>query len=169
MSRIVLTLIAAAIGLAASSSFAADSCPAPCLKLPTDSRYVSYQGPLPGGLNPILVGTLAKGKAKRVVVVEGAVHTQDLGTPLFLTIKVDVNGITMEPLVLGNGIYETDCTAGGSGMPWACTVSGTFWLDIDQNPSLNGVPLTVTLAAQNVAGAFLLSVNASVSIRLEKK
>jgi hypothetical protein len=116
-------------------------------------------------LTPILVGTLAKGKAKNVIVVEGSVFAPLIvPTPIDLIIDVDVNGIGMEP---SGGYSGMDCTAGGIGVPSRCTVTGTFWLDIDQNPSLNGVPLTVTLQAKNTVP--LVSVNASMSIRLEKK
>jgi len=163
MSRIALTLIAVALGFTASSSLAADSCPAPCLKLPTNSRYVSYYGSLPGGVTaPLVAGTLAKGKSKRAVAVEAAVYATQLGPgiPIILPLEVDVNGTSMEPYR-----YTEDCLAA----PFFCTVSGTFWLDIDQNPSLIGVPLVVTLHSSNEAGGFIFDARASMSIRLEKK
>jgi len=77
----------------------------------------------------------------------------------------------MEPFgAWERNLSETDCTPEGAECLGPVRVSGTYLVDIDQNPSLNGVPLTVTLAAQKRGGLhFLLSVNASMSIRLEKK
>ena len=167
--------------LAASSSLAADSCPAPCAKPPVTSRHVSTPGapiPLPG-FGPILSvsNALQKGKAKRVIVVDATLMA---GGPPFGPfhpfMQVDVNGILMEPTAglggfacgLGPGTIGTDCGNAGGAPAEVCTVTSTFWLDIDQNPSLIGVPLNVTLTGGDCHGFPGMAV-ASMAIRLQKK
>src|SRR5207249_705950 len=65
-------------------------------------------------------------------------------------IWVDVNGIAMEPSPAGPAFAAiTDCASvdggGDAEGRFSCTITGTWWIDIDVNPGLIGVPLAVTL------------------------
>ena len=163
------------IALAAPPIWAADSCPAGCPVAPANSHYVSTPGPIPNPAfaGPILAATLKKGKKKRVVVVEASVSTAGLapGAPVAIALTPHVNGIFMEPL--GGFGAIADC---GSAFlapvppPFACTVTGSFWLDVDANPVLINAPLTVTLLGGDPFGPGVgIPIIATMSVRLEKK
>jgi len=169
---------------AASVASAADSCPAPCTKVPSNSRYVSVGGtplpPFPGAALPGMVATLKKGKPKRVVVVEAMMKTgvASPGFPVTLNMFPDVNGVLMEPDASGGvggpGPLE-DCGGFGINPPaFSCTLTGTWWLDLDAAEAANpGVfinqPLAVTLRGGDFAGMGLIPVDVTMSVRLEKK
>jgi hypothetical protein len=161
--------------LAAPPLWAADSCPGGCPIPPANSHFVSTPGPVPVPPAPaaFLVATLKKGKKKRVVAVEAVVTTSIFApaAPTSLSMFGDVNGILMEPTGSPLGITE-DCygfVPGAPPPPGSCTVSGTFWLDIDANPALINVPLTVTLFVGEFGVPTGVPVIASMSVRLEKK
>ncbi len=162
MKRKKWSMMVACLSFAAApASYAADSCVAPCLKPPANTRHVSIIGnyTFPAFPAPILTAALAKGKAKRVIVVEATVTAYVGPSPLYVGMLAYVNGIPMESPGAG-----ADCPGLNS-----CTLSGTFWLDIDANPGLIGAPLTVTLSAQDgygVGGQYFL---ASMTVRQEKK
>ena len=186
MRRFATAILPAAVVVlfAASAASAADSCPAPCAKVPSNSRYVSAPAialpPFPGVPLAGMVATLKKGKPKRVVVVE-ATMTKGVatpGAPVTLSMFPDVNGVLMEPDasggVSGPGPLE-DCGGFGINPPaFSCTLTGTWWLDLDAAEAANpGVfinqPLVVTLHGGDFAGMGVVPVDVTMSVRLEKK
>jgi hypothetical protein len=180
-NRSIIAVIALALTCAAVTVHAADSCVAPCPTAPKKARHVSTAPPvlMPAAPGAILVAgapTFAKGQKKRVIVVDATISTSIFapGAPMVMAMSADVNGTTMEPTAAPAPTqYVVDC--GGTGLfpaqppHFACTLHGTFWLDIDANPGLINVPLTVTLTAFDMAGAGGIPVVASMAIRQEKK
>jgi len=178
MSRIALTLIAAALGLTASSSFAADSCPAPCSTPPKYTRAVSLLGednilaPYPGNT---VSATLAKGKKKTILYAEGILTTGSYApfySSMLLALGINVNGLRMQPHDNINNL-TTKVASPLCTMPIPpCTVVGQWWLDMDDpaNAALLGVPITVTLLGGEWSGSPGFSaVDMSLRVRLEKK
>jgi len=180
MSRIVLTLIAVAVGLTASSSLAADSCLAPCSKPPKNARAVSVSGMDPYVLasypGNTLSATLAKGKKKTILYAEGVLtdgpYPAEFAPTRILALGVNVNGLPMQPSDpvnhITNEVVSPVCTAMP---PTPCTVVGQWWLDMDDpaNAALLGVPITVMLIGGNYYGGGGSAVDMSLRIRLEKK
>jgi hypothetical protein len=169
---------------AASAVYAADSCLAPCARLPKKSRHVSTAVPiaLPAGPGGVLLttpgATLAKGSKRKVVVVEATMTSGGimLLPPMVLSMSANVNGVLMEPGGAPMGVV-TDCggTLMGPLPPMVgCTLSATFWLDLDQAETANpgvliGMPLTVTLTGGDVAGIGGPPVLVSMAVRQEGK
>jgi hypothetical protein len=171
--------------LVSSSVRAADSCLAPCARIPREQRYVSTGGPIPlpagqlgGTLLTTPAATLAMGKAKRVLVVDATVTSgaaPPAPLPMVLTMAANANGVPMEPTIPWGVVM--DC--GGSAMSIiaplvGCTLSATFWLDLDQAETASpgtfiGMPLTVILKGGNAAGAGGMPVYASMGVHLEKR
>ena len=131
-------------------ALAVDSCGAGCPKSPKAARSVSMP-PAPLGVfpQPLLAVGLLKGKAKTMLNVEATIATGPVapGAAVRPAMIVDANGVPMEPAA-GLPLIE-DC---GSSSHFSCTLTGTFWLDLDQNPSLIGVPITVTLTGGGFGG-----------------
>lgn len=167
----------------ASAVHAADSCLAPCAKVPKKSRHVSTVGfvALPAGpmAGPILTtpgATLAKGNKKKVVTVDATITSgMPVPMPMILSMGATLNGVAMEPTT---GVYM-DC-AGTAMTPWfggplaGCTVSATFWLDLDQAETASpgtfiGLPLTVVLVGGDASGMGGPPVSASMNVRQEGK
>jgi hypothetical protein len=90
--------------------------------------------------------------------------------PVWMHLSAAVNGVLMEPHASPFGA-AVDC--GGSGLGpvvAACTVTGSWWLDMDANPALVGVPLAVTLSGGDLGGPGVGSpVDVTLSVRVEKK
>lgn len=162
-----------ALGLVAAMGAevrAADSCGGGCPILPKAARSVStaFASPMPAYPAPILVATIAKTGRRRMVNVEVSVATSLLvpGFPATPAVFVDVNGLAMEPLSAGPAApMIVDCSV-APGL--SCTLTGSFWIDLDQNPSLIGVPLVVTLSGGDL-GAPGYPFTASMTARLTKK
>jgi hypothetical protein len=179
--RAFIAFITLALACTVSLAHAADSCVAGCPKPPKKSRHVSTPAPvlMPAAPAAILVGgapTFAKAQKKRVIVVDATISTSVLapGVPMVMGMGADVNGIPMEPTAAPFPTqYVVDC--GGTALfppqppHFACTLHGAFWLDIDANPSLINVPVTVTLSAFNLAGVGGPPVVAAMAIRQEQK
>jgi hypothetical protein len=160
--------------LAATTGWAGTSCPGGCPTLPANSRSESLNAiPLPAGTGPLVTATLKKGKPKRILQAEAMMTTGIAapGAPISLALMVDVNGILLEPTIPGPvAVAMTDC--GGSLIlpgPFSCTVTGTWWLDLDQNPALIGVPLAVTLNGGNLFLGPAVPVDVTLTVRLQKK
>lgn len=186
MARLSIRMMCMTLGflLAASAVHAADSCLAPCAKIPKKTRHVSTAPSiiLPAGSAVLLTtpgATLAKGKKKRVIVVEATMTSGIPGPlPMVLTMSATLNGVAMEPTGNPVGII-TEC--GGTGLsPWlggpffGCTLSGTFWLDLDQAETASpgtfiGMPLTVALLGGDFAGVGGPPVVVSMAVREESK
>jgi hypothetical protein len=162
----------------AAVAHAEDSCPAPCTKIPKSVRHVSttVPSPFPVTLSPFLStpgATLAKGIKKNVVTVEVTLVNTFPSAPLLMVVQPVVNGLPMQPPFP----IAADC--GGTSLSTlprtaACTLSGSFWLDIDQAETTSpgtfvGQPLTVTLLAADASGVGSETGFASMSVRQEKK
>ena len=185
MSRLTSMMVGAAFVFvsAGPAAYAADSCGGGCPKPPKFGHWVSATAvPLaPFGAN-FLSASLAKGLKKTVIEVEG-VLTDGPITPIVLprvfSLGTDVNGLPMQPAAIpDNDEVITDCGAfpdsnGDTSAIAACTVSGHWWLDMDDpaNAALLGVPLTVTLRGGDLlAGPEVgAPVDMSLRVRVIKK
>jgi hypothetical protein len=185
MTRLSIRIGCVALGLlfAASAVHAADSCLAPCAKVPKKSRHVSTAGPilLPAGVGVLLTTpgtTLAKGAKKKVIVVEATMTSGGIApvAPMVLSMFATLNGVKMEPTgaVLG-AVADCGGTALGPLPPmFGCTLSATFWLDLDQAETASpgtfiGLPLTVVLNGGDVALGGGMPVLVSMAVRQEAK
>lgn len=176
-----LSINALALAVSATLSLAqvTDSCGGGCPKPPSNVRAVSQfcaiLAPFPGNT---LSATLAKGKKKRVLMVDAMLTDGSFG-PLLVSREYDlgasVNGLTMQPPPGNNGGRDTaeDCGAFRSDPDRLCAVTGQWWVDMDDPAyaALIGVPITVTMIAGDAAGgpAVGTCVNTSLRVRLEKK
>ena len=180
-AAVLMAAPALTVALTASLAHAADSCTAPCAKLPKETRSVSVQAfPRPAAPAALLVATLKGAKKKRVVKVD-AMMTTSVYTPAIpstLQLWADVNGIPLQPSVPGAGVIA-DC-GGGAGVPlgppsFSCTVSGNWWLDLDDPANVALVtspipPLVVTLrGGEMVPGSVGAPVDISMTVRMVKK
>jgi hypothetical protein len=184
--RLVITLVTLALAWTASVARAADSCVGGCPKPPKKSRHVSTPAPVPMPAAPaaILVAgapTFAKGQKKRVIAVDATITSSALapGAPMVIGMGATVNGAPMEPTAVPFPTqYVADC--GGTALfppqppHFACTLHGTFWLDIDTAEAASpgtfvNMPLTVSLTAFDLAGFGGAPVIAAMVIRQEQK
>ena len=175
MSRLRLHLVVAAllgVALSAPAGFAGDSCTAPCPKTPKSSHSVSLTTfPLPayGALLPV---SLAKAKTKRVLRVDAMITDGPYGpivVPIALAASVSANGLPMQPSLLG-GFTVEDCGAARGDPDGACTLTATWWLDIDDpaNVAILTPPVVVTMTWGALVGP-AVPVDVTLSARLEKK
>jgi hypothetical protein len=178
MKNVFRVCVIALLGVAslAPSTFAADSCSGGCPKLPKNARAVSAQGvPLACVWSSTLTATLAKGKKKRILTAEGLLTDAaymcapaGCAARFYVFGPLTVNGLPMQPW---SYTTQADC----SSAPQNCSISGHWWLDMDDpaNAALIGVPITVTMNAGDIfcsssppLGNF---VDQSLRVRLEKK
>lgn len=125
-------------------------------------------GPLPLATNTLLSGTIVKGKAKRVLAIEGMFTTgfgPAVGDVVLLGARVDTISGTLAVLPPDAGVR---CTFGQQ-----CTITGTFWLDLDEAEANNpgtvvGQPLTVRLVG-GVVGAPPENGDLTMTVRMQKK
>jgi hypothetical protein len=114
---------------------------------------------------PLLTATIAKGKKKRVLAIEASLTT-DSGAAGVLEIRPFVNGFATE----GQAAQVTCAPS-----LLHCTVSGTWWLDIDAaevaSPGLYvKQPLVVVLQGGVLPGGDSdISATATLSVRVESK
>jgi hypothetical protein len=126
--------------------------------------------------------TIEKGKKKTVLAIEATLSDGvSYPTPSairVLGILVRVNGVTAWPNPNASYQYYTDCGFDGDVAPVACSVSGTFWFDVDAAELANpgqfvGQPLVVELTAGDLPGGGALvgvtQVDTSLSVRVQKK
>lgn len=190
MRRVIPSVITVVFGLAITlpPAFAADSCGGGCPTPPgppKNARSVSATG-VPVGLYPApantLVATLKSAKKKTILMVEAKMTNGPYGpilVPMVLSLAVDANGIFLEPQPVLTPFGDTfeDCGLfRADGDPdGACTVTGTWWLDIDAYagvllPSGPKPPLVVTLTGGDPSGAGVgTPVDISLSVSLVKK
>ena len=161
-----LALIAALLSVSASTVYAADSCGGGCPKLPKTSRSVSATIPaLPttSSSPAILSAGLAKGKPKRVLHVEATITSGPIGwasaSTLFMVAYT--NGNLMQPGINTASAPSQSCAANS-----ACSLTASYWLDLDAFPSLIGVPITVDLIGVQTNGA---AGTATMTVRMDKK
>ena len=174
----IVNVIAGLVGAAlmAPPAFAADSCGGGCPKLPSNARSVSGEVvPLATFGGNTLTATLAKGKTKRILHVEGMLT--DGGAAVVASrayaLAISVNGLQMHPSGLGPAEAVEDCGAVRADPDASCTVTGHWWLDMDDpaDAALLGVPITVTLAGGDLVGGPAVGkpVDMSLQVRLDKK
>lgn len=145
-----------------------------------NSAFESSTGVLLNTYGNKLTATIAKGRKKTVLAIEasysdGASYPTPVGMRV-LGMQVLVNGVTAQPNPSGFYQYLTDCGYVDND-PVACTVTGTFWIDIDAaelaNPGLFvGQPLVVNLVAGDLAAGSLVGItpmDASLTVRVQKK
>ena len=130
--------------------------------------------PLAPPSSVLLTASITKGKKKKVLAVEAMYtdgnYSPTPAAPRVLHLLVDVNGILMEPTVGLNGAIE-DCGFAAP-PPVACTITGSWWLDIDANPVLINAPLTITLKGGDISGGPLVGfqlMDVSLSVNMTKK
>jgi len=124
---------------------------------------------LPDGVTgeAVLVsGTILKGKAKQVVVIEGALATYFQS--IFPFLRAKVNGVVAEGAVVAADCKNTSSTR--------CSVAGVWWLDLDAAETANpgvfiGQPLTIELfgGTDTFAPPISGTGDVSMSARLQKK
>ncbi len=161
------------LSLAASPAVAASTSPG------GNAVYESATGiPLGPGPAPLVVGTIKKGLRSRVLEVNAMLT---VGVPfapgIELSVLVDVNGVLMEPLPSGPFGAVQSCVS--VLLPTSgCTLSGTWWLDIDAAEAANpGIfirqPLTITLFGGLLPGPIPppigIPADVSMSAVMEKK
>jgi hypothetical protein len=174
MSSRSLSILAGALLVALMCPLAqgTDSCGGGCPTPPSNARSLSSPPfPLPVAFAPILTTapapTLKKGKAKRIVMVEAMV-VDIFNTGSFPAIFPDVNLTLMEPTALVGPALGSAGEFSCTGAAPNCSVSGTWWLDLDAFPALIGVPLIVSLNGVDLAASgdpFIMT----MSVRLQKK
>ena len=94
-----------------------------------------------------LAGTIQKGKSKKVLRLTASLGINGSPTLNGVFLRAFVNGVAFEPAVF----YQQQCNPSNGN---ACTVSGTFWLDLDAaevaSPGVFlGKPLNLTIEGGN--------------------
>jgi hypothetical protein len=126
------------------------------------------------------VATIAKGRRNTVLAIEasysdGASYPTPAGMRV-LGMQVYVNGVGVQPNPFGTYEFLTDCGFVDTDSN-ACSVTGTWWLDIDAAELANpgqfvGQPLTVSLMAGDLAAGPLVGIvpmDTSLTVRVTKK
>jgi hypothetical protein len=165
----VLALALSPAGLASAAS----TSPGKTSAFESSSGVMTTFSPKPAAI-------IAKGKRKTVLAIEasysdGASYPTAPGIRV-LGMIVTVNGIQAQPNPFSAYQYLTDC--GFYDTPTiACSVTGTFWFDIDAaelaNPGMFvGQPLNVVLTAGDLTAGALVGVipmDTSLTVRVTKK
>ena len=125
-------------------------------------------GDIPQAVATLLTATIAKGKKKNVLVVEATLSSGASSISSYLILGTTVNGVEMEPGYPNPNFVLQSC---GGGL---CTLTGTWWLDLDAAELANpGVfinqPLTVTLRGGEASAAPQSDGRVTMSVRLQKK
>lgn len=137
-TNLISTLILAALLALAPLHALADAISSPG----KTTAAVSQSGVL--NTAPTLSVQIVKGKKKRLLIVTGTVSTfASAGT---ISAEVVVNGISLEPIEGGTNVVAQRCAGA------ACSLEGTWWLDVDAAESANpgmfyNVPLDVVMTA----------------------
>lgn len=172
-SRIAVTC-ALAIVMSATASMAASTSPG------KNSAFESSSALLVGPGSTLLTASLEKGKKKTVLAIEAsytdAAYSPTAATARVLGLTVTVNGLGVQPNPVAPYTVNTDCGFTDT-PPAACTVTGTWWLDIDAaetaSPGLFvGQPLSIALVGGDLSLGALVGVqpmDASLSVRVTKK
>jgi hypothetical protein len=127
---------------------------------------------------PKLTATIEKGKKRTVLAIEAG-YTDGPYAPIYgvraLGLGVTVNGIAIQPNPAAAEQNVIDCGLTDTA-PAACTIVGTFWLDIDAaelaNPGVFvGQPLSIVMSAGHVGGGPPPPnpMDATLSVRVQKK
>jgi hypothetical protein len=111
---------------------------------------------------------LVKGKRGRLLLVNGVLSAYTPTPGVTIAMNATVNGVHLEP-----NNYQTDSQVFQEGCNGFCTITGTWWLDLDALEQANpgqfvNVPLDVTLAARAFYGTLTFG-KASVTATLVKK
>jgi hypothetical protein len=145
-----------------------------------NSAFASTTGPLTY-FTPTSTATITKGRRNTVLAIEATLSDgasfPTASAMRVLGILVRVNGFVAMPNPFANYQYYTDCGFDGDVDPVACSVTGTFWFDIDAaelaNPGMFvGQPLNVELTAGDLAGGptvGITQVDTSLRVSVQKK
>jgi hypothetical protein len=135
--------------------------------------------PRPAAPAVLLQATLQKARKKRLIKVDAVMTTgfYTPGVPSTLELVADANGIPMQPSLVTPVVV--DC-GGGAGAPlgppsFACTVTGSWWLDTDAPASAALLvspppPLVVTLTGGELFPAAVgAPIDISMTVNMGKK
>jgi hypothetical protein len=171
-----LAVIALALALSLSTGLAHAGTTSPG----KNSVFVSAAGVPMTSFSTTLSGTIAKGRRGTVLAIEAsysdAASYPTPATTRVLGTIVRVNGVGTQPNPLASFMFLNDCGYTDTA-PVACSVTGTYWLDIDAAEIANpgqfvGQPLVVELIAGDLTNGALVGVtpmDASLSVRVQKK
>lgn len=124
------------------------------------------------GTATLLTGQITKGKKKTVLAIEAMLTSiGQFSGPRTDTISPTVNGITVEPA--SSALALVNCPTISS-TSFACTVTGTWWLDIDAAEAAHagmfvGQPLNITLTGSEIGGVGDSGLIATLTARVQKK
>jgi hypothetical protein len=165
-TTLALSLGMILLGASVASAIVESSCPAPCTKLPKEALSLRERNGTTSGTGAVtpLTGTLAKGKSKTLLRIDAS-FSGTTPVPTLASLLVYVNGVLLQDGI-AFGAYADQC------LPTICTLTGTFWLDIDAaeaaNPGLfMNQPLVISLDGGN--GQAAQSYSTSLSAQLLKK
>jgi hypothetical protein len=127
---------------------------------------------------PKLTATIEKGKKRTVLAIEAG-YTDGPYAPIYgvrsLGLGVTVNGVAIQPNPASAQQNVIDCGLTDTA-PAACTIVGTFWLDIDAAEAANpgvfvGQPLSIVMSAGHVGGGPPPAnpMDATLTVRVQKK
>ena len=119
--------------------------------------------PIPYGPVQLLPGPgspeihIKKSKKHTVIVVQATLSVPVAAGPIGLGLSAELNGVPMQPTAWSHPHgFAQDCSNGKGqdpgGPATACSVTGTWWLDVDQNLALASRPLSVTLLGGETLG-----------------
>ncbi len=121
-----------------------------------------------------LTATIAKGQKKTVLAI--AATLRDSGPPgRCLGLQVSVNSVLAESgPASAMPITVTDCGGCGGAAESFCSVTGTWWLDVDAAETANpgmfvGQPLSITLAYGDGTAAGPGPADVMLSVTVQKK
>lgn len=156
----ILALAALVLAGAAGGSWADSTSPGK-----TSAFESASLSPLTVGTDDLLTATLIKGKAKSVLAIQATITT-NTGADGTLHMLPNVNGVAVQ----GTTVNQTCAFSVAH-----CTVSGTWWLDLDAAEAANPgqilkVPLEVTLQGGVLAGGDPdVSATVTLSVQMVKK
>ena len=122
-----------------------------------------------GGMEKLAATTLAKGRKKHLVVADVTFTVIPTSVPSEIFLSLLVNNQWMQPFGDGSPL-STSCSS--AGLP--CTLSGTFWLDLDEaEAAYPGAfikkPLNVEVWGGESGGPPCGTVWVTTNARLQKK
>lgn len=171
---LVVTVVAALLAgvVSGGASRASAASPSPGKTSAFASSDFGGTGDIPFAFTTLLSASIAKGKSKSVLVINGMLSSgSSLATSTFY-LRVSVNGVWAEPQTFGTvSLIAQGCGVGGSRM---CTLTGTWWLDLDAaelaNPgSFKGKPLEVVLEGGEEVAAIESQGRVTLSVVMQKK
>jgi len=132
-------------------AYVSSSCPAPCAKPPKSALFMRESNGLlnANSYTPPLTGLLSRGSARTVVRVDATILLPDRETLPVYEIWATLNGEYQDPLF--------SAVIGSCGTHPTCSVTGTFWFDVDELEAANpgtfvGQPLSLVVGGSPLTG-----------------